>query len=103
MKITAIASVIAPKAKYKIIGIRPGEKLHEQMISAEDAHYTYEYSDYYKILPKINNWNKDTKRIKKGVKVSEDFTYTSENNQEWMTKAKFKRWFELNKKKIGMF
>ena len=103
MKITDIAGVIAPKAKYKIIGIRAGEKLHEQMISAEDAYYTYEYLDYYKILPKINDWNKDLKRINKGVKVSEDFTYSSKNNQECMTKAKFKKWLELNKKKIGMF
>ena len=49
MKIIDIANVIAPKAKYKIIGIRPGEKLHEQMISAEDSHSTYEYSNFFKI------------------------------------------------------
>ena len=53
IKITDIAKVIAPKSKFKIIGIRPGEKLHEQMISNEYSYYTYEYSDYFKILPQI--------------------------------------------------
>ena len=54
MKITDIAKVIAPKAKQEIVGVRPGEKLHEQMIGIEDAPYTYEYSDHFKILPAIN-------------------------------------------------
>ena len=58
MKLIDIANVIAPKAKHKIIGIRPGEKLHEQMIGTEDSYSTYEYSDYYKILPQINEWGK---------------------------------------------
>ena len=53
---------------HKFIGIRPGEKLHEQMIGIEDAPYTYEYPDYYKILPQINSWDKDRKRIKNGKK-----------------------------------
>ena len=53
IKVTDIANIIAPRAKIKIIGIRPGEKLHEQMISSEDSDYTYEYKDYYKILPQI--------------------------------------------------
>ncbi|MDC3202004.1 UDP-N-acetylglucosamine 4,6-dehydratase (inverting), partial [Candidatus Pelagibacter sp.] len=87
IKVTDIAKVIAPKSKFKIIGIRPGEKLHEQMISDEDSYYTYEYSDYFKILPQINNWDKDKTRIKNGVKVLNGFTYSSDNNSEWMTKA----------------
>ena len=49
MKVTDIASAIAPKAAHKIIGIRPGEKLHEQMISSHDSYSTYEYSNYYKL------------------------------------------------------
>ena len=65
---TDIAKVIAPKSKFKIIGIRPGEKLHEQMISNEDSYYTYEYSDYFKILPQINNWNKNKVRNRKWQK-----------------------------------
>ena len=90
IKVTDIANIIAPRAKIKIIGIRPGEKLHEQMISSEDSDYTYEYKDYYKILPQINNWSKDTKRIKNGAKVPSGFVYSSENNSEWMTKKTLK-------------
>ena len=68
MKVTDIAKVIAPNAKHKIIGIRAGEKLHEQMISLEDSYSTYEYSSYYKILPQINEWGNDSLRIKDGKK-----------------------------------
>ena len=101
MKITDIAKVIVPKAKHKIIGIRPGEKLHEQMISTEDSYSTYEYSNYYKILPQINNWGKDRLRIKKGKKVPKGFIYSSDNNSKWMTKLELKTWVETNKKYIG--
>ncbi|MBD1155529.1 UDP-N-acetylglucosamine 4,6-dehydratase (inverting) [Pelagibacterales bacterium SAG-MED18] len=101
IKVIDIAKVIAPKLKLKIIGIRPGEKLHEQMISDEDSYYTYEYSDYFKILPQINNWDKDKTRIKKGVKVLNGFTYSSDNNSEWMTKADLQKWIDKNKTYIG--
>jgi len=101
MKITDIAKTIAPKAKNKIIGIRPGEKLHEQMISIDDANSTYEYPGYYKILPQINEWAKDISRIKNGKKVSEGFMYTSDNNSEWMTKSDLQQWIDGNKDYIG--
>ena len=63
--------------KPKIIGIRPGEKLHEQMIGVEDAPYTFEYENYYKILPMINGWSTEY-RIKDGKKVDKNFS-TSDN------------------------
>ena len=96
IKIVDIAKVIAPKAKHKIIGIRPGEKLHEQMISSDDSYSTYEYSNYYKILPQINEWGKDNLRIKNGKKVLEGFVYSSDNNKEWMTKPNLKKWIDSN-------
>ena len=96
MKVKDIARVIAPNAKHKIIGIRPGEKLHEEMISQDDSHYCYEYSKYYKILPQINNWSKDKKRIKNGKRVPEGFIYNSKNNSKWMTKIEFKNWIDRN-------
>jgi UDP-N-acetylglucosamine 4,6-dehydratase/5-epimerase len=96
MKVTDIASTIAPDAKYKIIGVRPGEKLHEMMINKEDANFTYEYKHYYKILPQIYNWSKDSKRIKIGKKVPEDFFYRSDTNNEWMTKQNLKKWIKNN-------
>ena len=101
MKMIDLAKAIAPNAKHKVIGIRAGEKLHEQMISEEDAHNTYEYSDYYKILPVINNWEIDKNRIKNGKKVKEGFSYTSDNNNDWMTIDTLKKWIEDNLKTIG--
>ncbi len=101
MKVTHIAQVIAPDAKQKIIGIRAGEKLHEEMISREDSNSCYEYSDYFKILPQINNWNKDKKRIKRGKKVIDGFVYNSENNSKWMTKTELKKWIYKNQNNIG--
>ncbi len=101
MKVMDIAKVIAPKAKTKIIGIRPGEKLHEQMISSEDSYSTYEYSNYYKILPQINEWGKDTKRIKNGKKILSGFIYRSDINKKWMTKIELQKWINKNKNFIG--
>ena len=101
IKITDIAKAIAPEAKHEIIGIRPGEKMHEQMIGKDDNYSTYEYSSYYKILPQINNWAKDSSRIKDGIKVPEDFIYSSDSNQDWMTKADLKAWIDKNYLNIG--
>ena len=101
MKVTDIAKVISPKSKFKIIGILPGEKLHEQMISAEDAHSTFEYNDYYKILPQIYKWMLDTKRIKNGKKVLENFVYDSNTNNKWMTKTTLKKWIDKYRSVIG--
>jgi UDP-N-acetylglucosamine 4,6-dehydratase (inverting) len=101
MKVIDIARLIAPQAKHKIIGIRPGEKLHEEMISTDDAKSTYEYSNYYKILPQINEWVKDNLRIKDGKKVPEGFIYSSDNNLEWMMKSDLQKWIDDNKDYIG--
>ena len=103
MNITDIARAVAPDAKQRIIGIRPGEKLHEQMIGAEDALYSYEYLDHFKILPAIHGWSKDPARIKDGVKVKPDFTYCSDNNSEWMTIETLRTWIAQNNEKIGSF
>ena len=64
MKVTDLAKVIAPNSKQKIIGIRPGEKLHEQMISSEDALSTFEYSEHFKILPQIHDWHLDSMQLR---------------------------------------
>jgi len=101
IKVTDIAKVIAPQAMHKIIGIRPGEKLHEQMISSDDSYSTYEYPSYYKILPQIYEWGKDSLRIKDGVKVPEGFVYNSNNNTEWMTKSNLQKWIDKNQEHMG--
>ena len=91
-----IAEAIAPKCKKVFVGIRPGEKLHEQMISSEDSRYTYEYETYYKILPQINKWSEDKKRIKDGLKVPLDFVYSSESNEDWISIAELRSWIGKN-------
>jgi UDP-N-acetylglucosamine 4,6-dehydratase (inverting) len=101
MKVTDVAKAVAPDAKQEIIGIRPGEKVHEQMISPEDSFYTYEYEDYFKILPAIHNWSNCINRIKSGKKVAEDFSYTSDNNSEWMTIDTLQAWVRNNADKVG--
>jgi UDP-N-acetylglucosamine 4,6-dehydratase len=101
MKVTDIAQAIAPNIPHEIVGIRPGEKLHEQMIAPEDAPHTYEFKDYYKILPAIYNWSQDPKRINGGQPVSPTFTYSSDNNPEWMTIETLKSWVESNRERIG--
>ena len=101
MKLTDLARVVAPDATQKVVGIRPGEKLHEQMISPEDADYTFEYPEHFKILPVINDWSKDPARIKDGKKVAENFVYASDSNPEWMSDADLRDWVETNREKIG--
>ena len=102
MNITDIARAIAPDSEFEIIGIRPGEKLHEQMIGPEDALYTYEYLSHFKILPSINDWSNDPERIGSGVKVKSDFMYCSNNNKEWMEISELQEWIQKNKDKIGI-
>jgi UDP-N-acetylglucosamine 4,6-dehydratase/5-epimerase len=101
MRMTDLARAVAPEAKLKVVGIRPGEKLHEQMISSEDAHHTFEYPEHFKILPAINNWSASPARIKDGVKVAEDFVYSSDNNPDWMSSAQLQSWIAENQHKIG--
>jgi len=101
MKVTDIALAVDDKAKQEEVGIRPGEKLHEQMIGIDDALYTYEYDSYFKILPSINNWSADPARIGKGVKVEPEFIYCSDNNKQWMEISELKEWIGKNKSKIG--
>lgn len=101
MKVTGVATAAAPGAKHEIVGIRPGEKLHEQMIGTEDAPHTYEYPEHFKILPAIHNWSNDPYRIKDGKKVAEDFTYCSDNNTEWMSIETLQQWIAENREKVG--
>ncbi len=101
MKVTDIARAVDPEAQHQIVGIRPGEKLHEQMIGPEDAHYTYEYPEHFKILPAIHSWHKDYKRIKDGKRVPEGFTYASDNNTEWMDVPTLQAWIVRHQDKIG--
>lgn len=103
MKITDIALSCRSNMQQKIIGILPGEKLHEQMVGVEDAPHTYEYLDHFKILPAIHRWSSDPQRIKNGKKVNEDFTYCSNNNNEWMSVESLRNWIDSNRHKFIIY
>jgi len=100
MRVVDIAKAIDPSAKHAIVGVRPGEKMHEQMIGVEDSLTTYEYKNYYKILPSINGWHEDPMRIGLGTPVGEGFTYRSDNNKKWMTGEELKTWIQAHKSQI---
>lgn len=85
-KITDVAQAIAPECKQEIIGIRPGEKLHEQMITSSDSYSTYDLGKYYVILPQVPNWNlNDFVNHFKPIKVVEGFNYDSKTNSKWLS------------------
>ena len=67
------------------------------MVGPEDAHYTYEYPEHFKILPAINDWYMDPKRIKDGKPVKEGFQYASDNNSDWMTEQDLIEFVEKGK------
>jgi len=89
MKMIDLAKAIAPELPHRIIGIRPGEKLHEIMCPADDSHLTLEFDDHYVICPSIqfahiNNFHTN-KLGEKGIEVEQGFEYNSGNNTEWLT------------------
>jgi UDP-N-acetylglucosamine 4,6-dehydratase len=85
MKLTDLASAVAPGLRQKIVGIRPGEKLHEVMITTDDARSTRDLGDRYLIAPSISLWrDKPSKPL--GKPVADDFSYSSDANDRWLTK-----------------
>jgi UDP-N-acetylglucosamine 4,6-dehydratase (inverting) len=85
-KITDVATAIAPNCELKIVGIRPGEKIHEEMISASDSYSSYDLGTYFVILPQVPSWNLvDFISHHKAIAVDRGFCYNSGNNSEWLT------------------
>ncbi len=97
MNICNIAKAVSSKVQQEIIGIRPGEKIHEQMIGPEDSLYTFEYNGYYKILPILNNLYKEERLIKDGKPVPSNFSYTSDGNTDWMSIEFLQNWIDSYK------
>lgn len=89
MKVTDLAKAIAPNAKMEIIGIRPGEKLHETMITEDDARRTLEYDTYYVIQPEFPWWSRE--QAMDGKLVPEGFIYVSNTNDTWLSVDDLKR------------
>ncbi len=83
-KITDLAEAMCPGCTLKEIGIRPGEKLHEIMVTVEDSHMTYEYDKHFIVYPQVM-WNDRQQINLSGKKVEEGFSYSSGNNTEWLS------------------
>ena len=104
MKITDLANAIAPEAKIQEIGIRPGEKLHELMISVDDSRHTYEYDDRFVIYPEYPTWymdpdsySQETKIIRSGVLCKDGFIYSSDTNDKWLKRDELRKILETIK------
>ena len=87
MKITDLVDAIAPQVRKKIIGIRPGEKLHEVLITAEESSHAKEFEDHFIIEPEFAFWSKENH--KEGKLISNNFIYSSDKNTKWLDKEKF--------------
>ena len=94
VNIMDLAKTIAPGCKYKVIGIRPGEKLHEVMIPADDARNTYEHKDYFVIYPGFHAWS-TAEGPKEGKRCRENFSYSSDSNEQWLTAGQLRNMLDM--------
>jgi len=91
MKISDLANIIAPECKRLVTGIRPGEKLHETLITQDETRHTREYEDFYQVIPEFRFWTEDTFIDETGRQFLEGFEYRSDNNNQWMNKDEIER------------
>ena len=95
-----MASAIGPKCKHKVVGIRPGEKIHEEMITVSDSYNTLELQDNYIILPSLENkYLSYYKKKFRARKVKKDFTYRSNGTKKFLSIKNLKDLLEIYKKK----
>lgn len=94
MKITDLARVLAPQCEVKVTGIRPGEKLHECLLTEDEARHTLEFKDHFIVEPEFHWWTTKIHAEKGGKKLPENFRYTSENNDWWLTNKELKEMAE---------
>ena len=99
-RILDVAEAVDPECKQNIVGIRPGEKMHEEMITQSDALNTIEFEDYYVILPSIRIWSKEKfinkSNSRKGRPCEEGFSYNSNTNQHFLSVNELKKLIEEN-------
>lgn len=101
MKIIDLAEAVCPGCKHETIGIRPGEKLHEVLITEDDARHTLEFDDFYIVEPEFHWWSAEAHIANGGKRVAEGFRYTSDTNTEWLTPEELMRMVsELDEKRL---
>ncbi len=91
MNIMDLAKAIAPDCEYETIGIRPGEKLHEVMITEDDSRHTLEFDEYYVMEPEFHSWSNERHMNNGGKAVKEGFRYASNLNDKWLTIEEIRR------------
>ena len=90
MNIMDLANAIAPDCKHEIVGLRPGEKLHEVLITSDDSRHTLEFEEYYVIEPEFDWWSNQSQIDNGGKTVKEGFVYASNSNDKWLTVEELK-------------
>ena len=96
MKVIDVARAIDSKAKLNVVGVRPGEKIHEQMIGPEDAENTFDLGDYFKIFPNSSSSELFASNNSSALRVPKGFTYSSDSNTQWMSEEDLNIWLSLN-------
>lgn len=89
MKITDLARIVAPKCRINYIGIRPGEKIHECLLTEDEARHAVEYKDFFVIMPDHPWWSQEN--YKDGNRLQEGFRYTSDSNKDWLTEKELRK------------
>ena len=89
MRITDLAEALAPGCERKVIGIRPGEKLHEVLITADESRHCYEQEDRFVIYPEYTTWNREVQELD-GERPPDGYSYTSENNDRWLSQEEIR-------------
>jgi UDP-N-acetylglucosamine 4,6-dehydratase len=95
VRVTELARVIAPDCEQEVIGIRPGEKLHETMVPEDEARLTLEFEDHYVIQPSHSFWNMKDYAANGGKRCADGFRYASDTNTWWLTEAEIRELIEM--------
>ncbi len=94
MNITDLAKAVAPDCRQEVIGIRPGEKIHEVLVTEDDARHTLEFDDYFIVEPEFHWWTAKTHLSNGGKPVKEGFVYASNTNDKWLSEGELKKLIE---------
>lgn len=100
MNILKIAEAVDPGGEIEVVGVRPGEKIHEQMIGIEDSPNTWEFEDHFRIISPVVSEDSTSLTAQSGKRVDPEFTYSSNSNSEWMDVSTLKTWIQNNRGKM---
>jgi UDP-N-acetylglucosamine 4,6-dehydratase len=103
MNIMDLARAIAPECDTEVVGIRPGEKLHEVMVPEDDARHTLEYEDYFAILPAYHEWTQEERLHENGGTLCPPgFRYSSDTNTQWLSIEELRSMIEIRDEQLSV-